>query len=203
MPVSATAPAPTEQLVDSRQAHHLQSCAARDVAALGLLFDELGACAHALAVRVVREPRLAEEVVEEAFLAVWREAVEYRSERLRPSAWVLAIVHRQAVSVARRERRRPGADPVPARPRETRASNGSKPVRSPLELLRPVERSVVERAYYGARTDTETAAELGLSLVGVRRRAATGLRRLRAAHRSGERRLANPAEGAFPRRPPG
>ena len=65
-----------------------------------------GRIAYGLAVRVLRDERLAEDAVQEGFLAVWRSAATFRAERARARTWILTLVHRRAVDLVRREERR-------------------------------------------------------------------------------------------------
>ena len=77
-----------------------------DETALAELYDRFGRTAYGLALRILRDPRLAEDAVQEAFLTVWRSADRFLAERAKASTWVLTIVHRRAVDVVRREERR-------------------------------------------------------------------------------------------------
>ena len=82
-----------------------------DEAALGELYDRYGRVAYGLALRIVRDRSLAEDAVQEAFLAVWRSAGSFLAEHGKPSTWILTLVHRRAVDLVRREERR-RADPI-------------------------------------------------------------------------------------------
>src|SRR6185312_5490999 len=73
--------------------------------------DRCGRMAYGLAFRIVRDDRLAEDAVQEGFLAVWRTAAAFRAERAKASTWILTLVHRRAVDLVRREERR-RADPL-------------------------------------------------------------------------------------------
>src|SRR5207247_1552546 len=66
----------------------------------------VGRVAYGLAFRVLRDERLAEDAVQEGFLAVWRAAAAFRAERAKASTWILTLVHRRAVDLVRREERR-------------------------------------------------------------------------------------------------
>jgi RNA polymerase sigma-70 factor (ECF subfamily) len=77
-----------------------------DEAALAELYDRVGRIAFGLALRVLRDERLAEDAVQEAFLAVWRGAATFRADRAKASTWILTLVHRRAVDLVRREDRR-------------------------------------------------------------------------------------------------
>src|SRR5687767_5968222 len=77
-----------------------------DESALAELYDRFGRSAYGLALRVLRDDRLAEDAVQEAFLNAWRTAGGFRSERGKASTWLLTLVHRRAVDLVRREERR-------------------------------------------------------------------------------------------------
>src|SRR5207253_5387905 len=96
----------------SRQLAHLSDealvlmAARSEESALAELYDRYGRAAYGLALRVVRDPALAEDAVQEAFLALWRSAARFVPERSKASTWILTLVHRRAVDAVRREQRR-------------------------------------------------------------------------------------------------
>src|SRR2546426_11261998 len=84
----------------------LVALAARsEQSALAELYDRYGRTAYGLALRVLRDQALAEDAVQEAFLAVWRTASRFMPERGKASTWILTLVHRRALGPARREQR--------------------------------------------------------------------------------------------------
>ena len=97
----------------------LALAAREDEGALAELYDRYGRVAYGLALRVVRDPALAEDAVQEAFLTVWRTAAAFRADRAKPSTWILTLVHRRAVDLVRREERR-RADPLETAEEPTR-----------------------------------------------------------------------------------
>src|SRR5919199_2558205 len=80
-----------------------------DNAALAKLYDRFGRSAYGVALRILRDPALAQDAVQEAFLGAWRTAPSFDARRARASTWLLTIVHRRAVDLVRREERRRGA----------------------------------------------------------------------------------------------
>src|ERR671936_2393033 len=84
-----------------------------DDSALAELYRRFGRLAYGLAYRILRDDALAQDAVQEAFLAVWRSAGRFAAERSKPSTWVLTLVHRRAVDLVRREERR-RAEPLEA-----------------------------------------------------------------------------------------
>src|SRR4051795_2757951 len=83
-----------------------------DEIALAELYDRFGRVAYGLALRVLRDDKLAEDAVQEGFLAAWRNADRFMPERGKASTWLLTLVHRRAVDLVRRENRR-RADTLP------------------------------------------------------------------------------------------
>src|SRR3954471_24369677 len=77
-----------------------------DETALAELYDRFGRVAYGLALRVLRDEKLAEDAVQEGFLAAWRNADRFMPERGKASTWLLTFVHRRAVDLVRREDRR-------------------------------------------------------------------------------------------------
>jgi RNA polymerase sigma factor (sigma-70 family) len=164
----------------------LARCARGDAAALARLYDRHGRVAYGLALRVVRDPALAEDAVQEAFLAVWRTAAGYREERGQASTWILMHVHRKAVDLVRREQRR-RAEPLPEATggiehgADEEAWSGSRRelVLRALRRLPDEQREVLELAYYGGYTQSELAERLGVPLGTIKSRTFAGLARLR------------------------
>jgi RNA polymerase sigma-70 factor (ECF subfamily) len=176
---------PLDQLSDEAL---LALVARSDDAALGTLYDRYGRPAYALAVRIVRDPALAQDAVQDAFLAAWRTAPSFDPRRGTAASWLLTLVHRRAVDVVRREDRR-RASPLEDAPvasgdatdeaaevREQRAR-----VRRALVVLMPAEREALELAYYGGLSQSEIAERLGVPLGTVKSRMFAGLARLRDA----------------------
>jgi RNA polymerase sigma-70 factor, ECF subfamily len=164
-------------------------CAAGDERALAELYDRLGRAAYALAVRIVRDASQAEDVVQEAFLDLWRSAGRFDPERSRPASYLLTFVHRRAVDLVRREQarpqraagvediaERPGRDDVPA---GLVASEQGASVRRAMDDLPPPQREVLELAYFGGLSQSEIAERLGEPLGTVKSRTHVALSRLR------------------------
>ena len=95
-----------------------------DETALGELYDRVGRIAYGIAFRVLRDDRLAEDAVQEGFLAVWRSAATFRADRAKASTWIVTLVHRRAVDLVRREERR-RAEPLDLEQRDAPDPAGS------------------------------------------------------------------------------
>jgi RNA polymerase sigma-70 factor (ECF subfamily) len=167
----------------------LLALAARgDEEALAELYDRYSRVAYGLALRIVRDPALAEDAVQEAFLTVWRAAAGFRAERAKPSTWILTLVHRRAVDVVRREERRRAA-PLetseeqeafgPATDEEVELTDRRRLVQEALRQLPDDQREALELAYYGGLTQSELAERLSVPLGTIKSRMFAGLRRLR------------------------
>jgi len=166
----------------------LALAAREDELALAELYDRYGRVAYGLALRIVRDQALAEDAVQEAFLTVWRSAGSFRSDKAKPSTWILTLVHRRAVDVVRREERRRAAplegteEPDErglAADEEIELSDRRRLVQAALQQLPDEQREALELAYYGGLTQSELAERLSVPLGTIKSRMFTGLRRLR------------------------
>jgi RNA polymerase sigma-70 factor (ECF subfamily) len=158
------------------------------------LFRTFAPSAQSLAQRIVRQPFLAEEIVQEVFLAVWRSPDGYRAERGSVKSWLLGMVHHRAVDAVRREesqRRRaeeavPDAldladDPGVTVIEEIGIPEERKAVRGALEELPSEQRQVLELMYFSGMSQSQISERLALPLGTVKSRTLLGMRRMRAA----------------------
>jgi RNA polymerase sigma factor (sigma-70 family) len=160
--------------------------ARRQQTALAELYDRHGRVAYALAYRVLRDRTLAEDAVQEAFLAVWRGAERFVPERGKASAWVMTLVHRRAVDLVRRENRHrtdvldePDAVAATSADEDALLRFERERVQRALRELPDQQREAIELAYYGGFTQSELAERLGLPLGTIKSRMFAGLARLR------------------------
>jgi RNA polymerase sigma factor (sigma-70 family) len=166
----------------------LVALAARsEQSALAELYDRYGRPAYGLALRILRDDALAEDAVQEAFLALWRTASRFVPERGKASTWILTLVHRRAVDLVRREERRradtleqaPERDAGRAVDEEAWLRLQRERVQEALAMLSDQQREAIELAYYGGFTQSELADRLGQPLGTIKSRMFTGLARLR------------------------
>ncbi|MFP5020334.1 RNA polymerase sigma factor [Pseudonocardia phyllosphaerae] len=163
-----------------------------DSTALGELYDRFGRQAYSLARRICADEGLAEDVVQEVFLAFWRDPSRFDPERGKFGTWLLTLVHHKSVDAVRREsviRRRtvPATDDgaewsAPAGPgADEGAISGlvASQVRDALGRLPAEQRQVLALAYYGGYTQREVAALIGVPLGTVKSRMFAGVGRLR------------------------
>lgn len=176
-------PPPLAELTDEEV---LARVARADEAALAELYDRYGGVAYGLAHRILRDQSLAQDAVQEAFLAVWRTAASFDPRRGKASTWLLTFVHRRAVDVVRYEDRR-RARPLDDAPiasgdatDETAAVREQRrAVQAALAQLPPDQREALELAYYGGLSQSELAERLGQPLGTIKSRMFTGLSRMR------------------------
>jgi RNA polymerase sigma-70 factor (ECF subfamily) len=158
-----------------------------DEAALAELYDRVGRVAYGLAFRVLRDDRLAEDAVQDAFLGVWRTAAGFRADRAKATTWILTLVHRRAVDLVRREERRrvepldETHDVATTESAEDSAWLGfeRERVQECLRQLPHGQREAIELAYYGGFSQAELSERLGVPLGTIKSRVFAGLSRLR------------------------
>ena len=161
-----------------------------DPRAFELVYDRHSGAAFSLAYRMVGRGNVAEDVVQEAFLSIWRSGARYERARGSVRTWVLGIVHHRAIDQLRRssvhdkrcasdegleERLESGerTDNEVAR-REEAAS-----IRSAMDTLPADQSHVIELAYFGGFTHTEIAGILEAPVGTVKGRMRLGLEKLR------------------------
>jgi RNA polymerase sigma-70 factor, ECF subfamily len=155
--------------------------------ALAELYGRYGAIAYGLARRVLGDPVLAEDAVQEGFLAVWSSAKRFVPERGEARTWILTIVHRRAVDLVRGRRGRE-RHPLELANSVQDASDDAlaqieerECVRWALRALPQEFREPLVLAYYEGLTQPELAARLGQPLGTIKSRMSRGHTRLRAA----------------------
>ena len=159
-----------------------------DESALGELYDRVWRVAYGIAYRVLRDDRLAEDAVQEGFLAAWRSAATFRADRAKASTWIVTLVHRRAVDIVRREERR-RADPLDDASRDAATDASAEDsawlgfererVQTALRQLPDNQREALELAYYGGYSQSELAEKLGVPLGTIKSRMFSGLSRMR------------------------
>lgn len=162
-----------------------------EAAAFELVYDRHGGAAFSLAYRMVASRAIAEDIVQEAFLSIWRSRARYERERGSVRTWVLSIVHRRAIDGLRRnlvhERRRASAEGIEERHEapeltdvEAVRREEAREVRAALETLPAEQSRVIELAYFGGFTHTQIAELVDIPVGTVKGRMRLGLCKMRA-----------------------
>lgn len=164
-----------------------------DAAALETLYDQYAPAVMGLALKMLGDRAAAEEIVQETFWRVWRNANSYRSQQGNFTTWLFGITRNLAIDSWRRRKVRPqpifdheeeqqleqNPDPRPDVTEATWANMKHSQVRQALNGLPSNQREVVEMAFFGGMTRQEIAEKIGVPLGTVHTRARLGLQKLR------------------------
>ena len=161
----------------------------RDPEAFAALYDRHARAAYSLAYRMMGEKQAAEDIVQDAFLKLWRAAGSYRAERGSLRSWLLTVVHNRSIDQLRSaasqrrtqekvEASAPTSQPSEAFAQSWRNSQRER-VREALKTLPREQLKVLELAYFSGYTQKEIAQLLGLPLGTVKGRMRLGLEKMR------------------------
>jgi RNA polymerase sigma-70 factor (ECF subfamily) len=160
--------------------------------AMDILYQRYYKYAYSLAYRIVHDSTIAEDIVQDAFLSVWRKAASYQEQHGSVRSWLQAIVHHRAIDKVRASAHRDAQwiplqteneqDPPSEQPevweeawRHERASL----IRSALAQLPPEQRQIIELAYFGGYTHAEIAEGWNIPLGTVKGRMRLGLQKMK------------------------
>ena len=175
-----------------REVHLLGRVAAGDGEAFAELFDRQSPLVLGALIRVLRSRAEAEEVLQEVFLQVWRDARRYVPERASPRGWLLMLARSRALDRLRsrqsREQREEavaggggGAVAAPVGSARLEAEDRRRQVQAALGGLPDEQRRCIELAFFDGLTHTEIATRLAAPLGTVKSRVLLGMRKLRQA----------------------
>jgi RNA polymerase sigma-70 factor, ECF subfamily len=167
----------------------LRQIAGGDREAFRRFYDRYATLAFTFALRLLGSQSDAEDLLQEVFLQVWRQAQTYSPERGSPEAWLITITRSRGIDKLRSIRRRDMIVLTPDEParvehveqvqRPTQASEAKLTVQGVMAKLPEAQRLVLELAYFDGLTQTEIAERLGEPLGTVKTRMRAGLERLR------------------------
>jgi RNA polymerase sigma-70 factor (ECF subfamily) len=166
-----------------------------DRGALARLYDRYASILLALALRILRDRREAEDLLHDVFLEVWRSARDYDLTRGRVRTWLIIRMRSRALDVTKSARvsRRSGDTDVLERMASEAEDVGGSPdrrrVRAALAELTAEQRQVLELAYFDGQSCSDIAERVGIPIGTVKSRLAAGLGKLRhvlGATRPGE-----------------
>ena len=166
--------------------------------AFEVIYDRHADAAFSLALRICSQRALAEDIVQEAFLSLWRSRARYDRNRGSVRTWVLGIVHNRAIDALRRRTVRDrgivddeGIEERIAAPERTDLDvarrEEAREVRDALEKLPEEQSRVIELAYFGGMTHVQIASMLDMPVGTIKGRMRLGLAKMRMA-------LGDPAE---------
>ncbi|WP_313410094.1 ECF RNA polymerase sigma factor SigK [Aeromicrobium sp.] len=175
---------PPEGLADT-----LRRCGRGDEAAFAALYDQTSARIHGLVRRIVRDRAQSEEVTQEVFLEVWRQAARFDPARGSALSWLMTIAHRRAVDRVRSAEAATARDTQHVQRNVTVAHDSTSElvearldaqrVRRGLATLTETQREAIDLAYFRGCTHTEVAAMLDVPVGTAKSRIRDGLIRLR------------------------
>src|SRR5215475_10060771 len=160
--------------------------ASGDDSALTEVYDQYASFVYGLALRVIGDPRAAEDVSQDVFVAIWERPEAFDPERGSLRTWLGTLAHRRAVDYVRREearRRRNERDAsrrasVPDVEEIAVALVTAERVRDALDLLPDEQRRAIQLAYFGGKTYRQVAEVLGIPEGTAKSRLRLGLRRI-------------------------
>jgi RNA polymerase sigma-70 factor (ECF subfamily) len=173
----------------------MQRLAYRDLVAFRALYDRYGNLVYSAALRVVRDAQIAEDMVQEIFLRIWRKPESYVAQRGRFPTWLTSVTRNRAVDEIRARGRRfrhETASPE-EQERELPASDANDPaltaelsdqrrlILAALAQIPAEQREIIELAYFGGLTQQEIAERLKQPLGTVKTRIRLGMQKLRVA----------------------
>ena len=176
-----------ERSTDEEDASLLERLRRSDGDALAALYDRYGRTAYGLAYRVTQDVTEAEDMVQEAFLALWRQADRYDRSLGSVRSYLLTIVHRRAIDAVRARVRRP----VLGAAIESMASDTPDPLEvsawaedrqlasQAMRDLPPDQRQVIELTYFEGLTLVEAAKKLDIPVGTAKSRVRLALERMR------------------------
>jgi RNA polymerase sigma-70 factor (ECF subfamily) len=166
----------------------LERIAQQDEASLATLYDRYHLLALSLALRVVNDRGRAQDVVQDAFLSVWRKAASYEAGRGSVKTWLASIVRNRAIDVVRARRESDAddeavllglRDTAPSVVDQVSAALDAEAIRAAVSTLGDEQRQAVTLAYFEGRSHTEIAEVTGLPLGTVKGRIRLAMQRMR------------------------
>jgi RNA polymerase sigma-70 factor (ECF subfamily) len=164
----------------------LNLVAEKDQKAMTSLFDRYGGLVYSVGLRVLRDSKGAEDLLQDVFFQLWRNPKAFLPSRGSLGAWLLVVTRNRAIDVLRRRRPMDSVDDYPISSGENVASKVEQgammqKVRTVLTSLPPEQRNAVELAYFEGLSQTEISERTGDPLGTVKTRIRLALMSLRKA----------------------
>ena len=165
---------------------------AGDADALARLYDRFSGMLLGLAHRILGDPSDAEEILQEAFVQVWRQAERYDRRRSSVSTWLVLITRSRAIdrlrsrkvkdrTLAAVQQEKRGAHTSPEGVGDVLRDERGRRLRREMAGLPPEQREVLEMAFFRGMTQSEIASQTGIPLGTVKTRSLLAMRKLRKA----------------------
>lgn len=164
----------------------LERVESRDQGAMAEVWDRYSGMAYSVALRVLRDPAQAEDVIQEVFFQVWQNPRRFVPERGSLGAWLAVVVRNRSIDAMRKRRPSDPVEDVVLAANTDVASEVERTtmmerVRGIMQGLPAEQRESLELAYFGGMTHAEIAEEKGEPLGTVKTRIRTALISLRKA----------------------
>jgi RNA polymerase sigma-70 factor (ECF subfamily) len=165
----------------------------KNPAALEVLYTRYSRIVYSFALRIVGDPQIAEELLQEVFFRTWRQGALFRSSRGAFVTWLLSITHNMAIDELRKRNRRPQkadseepeallaamADTSQDVEEEVWLSSLRSTISEAMQSLPSAQRVTIEMAYFQGLTQREIAERLGEPLGTIKTRMRLGIQKLR------------------------
>jgi RNA polymerase sigma-70 factor, ECF subfamily len=172
----------------------LRAMAAGNHAALAQCYDLMGPVVFSLAVRMLRDRLAAEDVTQDVFIQVWRQAANYDAARASPEAWMMMIARTRILDRLRSRAAgvvlKPVGDNLPDTPDAEDwpddlaiTHEDAVSVRTALATLPQDQKQAIELAFFDGLTHAEISAKLGAPLGTIKTRIRLGLMKIKEALR--------------------
>lgn len=164
----------------------VSAVASGDDGAMGQLYDRYSAAVYSIALRVLGDAGMAEDLLQEVFMKLWRNAAAFDANRGGLAPWLVVITRNRAIDWLRKRRSETPVSDIalsidPDLYSRTEFARKVGEIRSILEGMPATQKDVLEMAYFAGLTHAEIAAKTGQPLGTVKTRIRAGLLALRAA----------------------
>lgn len=164
--------------------HIVELLKAGDDRAMGLLYDHYADALYGVAVKVTHDETLAQDVLQESFLKIWKNAHKYDADKARLFTWLFRVVQNTAIDAVRSRKRKTS--------KEVQSDDSSVyPILSTTYAIEHLDiqehangledkyRVVIDALFFQGMTQQEASDELNIPLGTVKSRLKIGLRELR------------------------
>lgn len=176
------------EALPARLAELLSRTSLGDRKAFAELYESTRSKLFGVSLRIVREPQLAEEVLQDSFVSIWNHASDYAQAKSAPATWMTAIVRNRSLDIVRRTRELADVDDVlagnlvdegAAPPAEYQAGVEAHDLHECLKELEAEQRQSIALAFFHGLTHTELATHMRRPLGTVKTHIRRGLMRLK------------------------